>query len=67
MQVLVLTKKQRAMVVAYAYKPSTQKLRKKDCPHKLMDYLTSNSNSKILPQNKKINGQKLIINVASSS
>ena len=50
-------KKPRAMVVAYAYKPSTQKLRKKDCPHKLMDYLTSNSNSKILPQNKKINGQ----------
>lgn len=33
-------KNQRAMVVAYAYKPSTQKLRKKDCPHKLMDYLT---------------------------
>lgn len=55
------------MVVAYAYKPSTQKLRKKDCPHKLMDYLTSNSNSKILPQNEKINGQKLIINVESSS
>lgn len=64
MQVVVLTKKQRAMVVAYAYKPSTQKLRKKDCPRKFMDYLYYIA--RFCLKIKK-NGQKLIINVASSS